>query len=519
MSEAAPYACEMRAMVKNFGGVRALKSVDLAVAYGEVHALLGENGAGKSTILKILQGVYQPTSGTIVVNGEEVSGLTPRLAAELGIGMIFQEMSLVPTLTVAQNIYLSREPVNRFGMISDRQMMERAHDIFASMGVDINPRAEVVGLSAGQQQLTEIAKALSQNVSVLILDEPTSALTSSEVEILFELLGKLRAQGKAIVYVSHRMDEIFRIADRATVLRDGAKIATRPMADYTIETLIADIMGKATRDMSDLISETAARSDVVLKLRKLGMQGRPGAVDLDLHAGEVLGLAGLMGAGRSCIARTLFGLQSGAVGQIEINGNAATISNPSDAMSLGLALVPEDRRRQGLVLDHSVEDNIALPVLDKVSGKVFVNSTRRAKLAEETIETMSIKTDSRKAPVNALSGGNQQKIAIGKWLASLPQILIMDEPTAGIDIGSKTEIIQLVRALAAEGKSVIFISSELAELLAVSDRIAVIKNGSVSETVTRHDLHVDPQDVDTLSGSAFQRAEQRLQLLIQKGAT
>ncbi|OAN76309.1 sugar ABC transporter ATP-binding protein [Jannaschia sp. EhC01] len=518
MSGATQNAFEMRAMVKNFGGVRALKSVDLAVASGEVHALLGENGAGKSTILKILQGVYQPTSGTIVVDGQEVSGLTPRLAADLGIGMIFQEMSLVPTLSVAQNIFLVREPVNALGMISDRQMVKRSREIFASMGVDIDPRAEVASLSAGQQQLTEIAKALSQDVSVLILDEPTSALTSSEVEILFELLAKLRAQGKAIVYVSHRMDEIFRIADRATVLRDGTKIATKPLAEYTLETLIADIMGKATRDMSDLIAEPSATSHVVLQLRGLGVAGRPGSVDLDLHAGEVLGLAGLMGAGRSRIARTLFGLQPGAVGTVQINGAEVAIRTPTDAMDLGIALVPEDRRRQGLVLDHSVEDNIALPVLGSVSGKVMVHGARRAKLADDTISKMSIKTDSRKAPANSLSGGNQQKIVIGKWLASSPEILIMDEPTAGIDIGSKTEIIQLVRALAAEGKSVIFISSELAELLAVSDRIAVMKNGSVTEIVTRHDLHVDPEDVETLAGSAFQRAEQRLQLLIQKGA-
>ena len=369
MPQATGDAFEMRAMVKNFGGVRALKSVDLAVAYGEIHALLGENGAGKSTILKILQGVYQPTSGTIVVGGREVSGLTPRLASELGIGMIFQEMSLVPTLTVAQNVFLSREPVNGLGMIADREMLKQSRAIFDSMGVEIDPRAEVGSLSAGQQQLTEIAKALSQDVSILILDEPTSALTASEVEVLFELLDKLRAQGKAIVYVSHRMDEIFRIADRATVLRDGTRVATRPLSDYTIETLIADIMGKASRDMSDLIAQSSASSRVVLELRGLGVEGRPGSVDLELHAGEVLGLAGLMGAGRSRVARTLFGLQPGAVGEIRINGSQVDIRSPSDAMALGIALVPEDRRRQGLVLEHSVEDNIALPVLGSVSGK------------------------------------------------------------------------------------------------------------------------------------------------------
>ncbi len=518
MSAAAPtHAVEMRAISKRFGGVHALKDVDFSVASGEIHALLGENGAGKSTILKILQGVLAPDSGTIVVQGQEVAGLTPRSASALGIGMIFQEMSLVPTLTVAQNIFLTREPLNGVGLIGDRDMERRAGSLFESMGVAIDPRAEVGDLSAGQQQLTEIAKALSQDVQVLILDEPTSALSAADVEVLFGLLRKLKQEGRAIVYVSHRMDEIFQIADRATVLRDGRKICTRMIEGYSLEDLIQDIMGKASRDLSELMSKTAATGKVVLRVRGLKVRERPGSVDFDLHRGEVLGLAGLLGAGRSRVARTLFGLQPDAEGTIEIDGKAVDITTPADAMALGLALVPEDRRRQGLVLEHSVEDNIALPVLENVSGRVFVRTGECAILADKTIDRMAIKTDSRSAPANSLSGGNQQKIVIGKWLAATPDILVMDEATAGIDIGSKTEIIQLVRDLAADGKSIIFISSELAELLAVSDRIAVMHGGSITCVVDRKALDQDLEGHASLADAAFQHAEQRLQLILQKG--
>tara|TARA_R100000365_G_C2745262_1_gene74068 strand:+ start:468 stop:2039 length:1572 start_codon:yes stop_codon:yes gene_type:complete len=509
------YAVEMRGISKRFGGVHALKGVDLAVRSGEVHALLGENGAGKSTILKVLQGVLTPDAGSIVVNGREVSHLTPRTAADLGIGMIFQEMSLVPSLTVAQNIFLAREPLGGGGLIADREMERRARDIFASMGVAIDPGVEVANLSAGQQQLTEIAKALSRNVNVLILDEPTSALTSTEVGILFDLLAALRKEGKAIIYVSHRMDEIFRVASMATVLRDGERVASRPIAQYSLGSLIADIMGKASRDMTEFMSASNAGEEVVLRLRDVSIKGREGSINLELHRGEVLGLAGLMGAGRSRLARILFGLERDVSGTIELHGKPVVFESPGAAKALGFALVPEDRRRQGLVLEHSIEDNIALPVLERVSGRVFMRGSDLTRLAQRTIEELSIKTSSERLPANALSGGNQQKIVIGKWLAAAPDILIMDEPTAGIDIGSKTEIIQLVRRLAAEGRSIIFISSELAELLAVSDRIAVLDKGSVRRIVDRSELTREGTETAEPE-TEFQRAEHRLQLVLQE---
>ncbi|WP_342027587.1 sugar ABC transporter ATP-binding protein [Pelagibacterium luteolum] len=505
-----PIAVEMDAISKRFGGVHALREVSLSVRRGEIHALLGENGAGKSTILKILRGVQAPDSGGIVVGGEAFTRLSPQLARQKGIGMIFQEMSLVPTLNVAQNVFLASEPLTPAGLIDDRAMERRSAEIFASMGVTVDPAAIVADLSTGQQQLTEIAKALSQNADVLVLDEPTSALTAGEVDILFDLLRRLKTEGKAIVYVSHRMDEIFRIADHATVLRDGRLIDSRPIGEYTLATLITDIMGKETRDLSEFATDSTAQDEIILKVEHLSSKLRRGGdVSFSLRRGEVLGIAGLLGAGRSRLARMLFGLEPIAHGTITLRGETIAIGSARQATELGLALVPEDRRRQGLVLNHSIQDNIELPILKRLGATPFVDRAKSRATTDELIKRLAIKTSSREAAANSLSGGNQQKIVIGKWLATDPDILIMDEPTAGIDIGSKGEVLRLVRALAAEGKSIIFISSELAELAAVSDRIAVMSDGRLVETIDKTEL---------LTGDASQlRAEQRLQLIVQRG--
>jgi ribose transport system ATP-binding protein len=498
-------AVEMAAISKRFGGVHALRDVSFVARSNEIHALLGENGAGKSTILKILRGVMTPDSGIISIFGEPFTALTPQLARDKGIGMIFQEMSLVPTLTVAQNVFLASEPLTRTRLIDDRAMRTRAATIFAQMGVEIDVTRNVADLSTGQQQLTEIAKALSQNAKLLVLDEPTSALTAREVEILFGLLRKLKAEGKAIVYVSHRMDEIFRVADVATVLRDGRFIASRPIKDYTLPSLIADIMGKATQDLSEFATESAATEEVILRVEHLSSGARGGDVSFALRRGEVLGIAGLLGSGRSRLARMLFGLEPITSGTITLRGERLEIKAPADAKKLGLALVPEDRRRQGLVLTHSVVDNIDLPILERLGKSIFVDRLKSRSTADRLIARLAIKTASREAPASSLSGGNQQKIVIGKWLATEPDILLMDEPTAGIDIGSKGEVLRLVRDLAAEGKSIVFISSELAELLAVSDRIAVMVSGKLTEIVER----------SALTGEA--NAEQSLQLILQRG--
>lgn len=505
-------AVEMRAISKRFGGVHALREVNFSAQFGEIHALLGENGAGKSTILKILRGVLAPDSGEIIIDGSSFPSLTAKAAREHGIGMIFQEMSLVPTLTVAQNVFLNNEPLGRTGLIDERAMRERSLEIFRDMGVEIDPAALVGELSTGQQQLAEIAKALSQDARILVLDEPTSALTATEVEILFGLVRRLRSEGKAIIYVSHRMDEIFQLADRATVLRDGRHIDTRPIADYTLTTLIADIMGKATRDLLEYATASTSSEDVVLEVRNLRSGGTGAGASFALHQGEVLGIAGLLGSGRSRLARMLFGLEPVGAGEILIRNEPFRITSPQVAMAAGMALVPEDRRRQGLVLQHSVAQNIELPVLGRLGASAFISGRTGRQIVRDTISRMGIKTQSPDSAVNTLSGGNQQKVVIGKWLATAPDILIMDEATAGIDIGSKGEILRLVRELASEGKSIIFISSELAELLAVSDRICVMARGEIVQTFDARQLVAGDQDPQ----SELQ-AEQKLQLLLQQG--
>lgn len=504
-------AVEMRAISKRFGGVHALREVNFSARFGEIHALLGENGAGKSTILKILRGVLAPDSGEIVVDGISLASLTAKTAREYGIGMIFQEMSLVPSLTVAQNVFLNNEPVARTGLIDERAMRERSLAILREMGVEFDPAALVGDLSTGQQQLTEIAKALSQDARILVLDEPTSALTASEVEILFGLLRRLRGEGKAIIYVSHRMEEIFQLADRATVLRDGRHIDTRSIADYTFATLITDIMGKATRDLLEYATDPTGSEHVVLEVRNL--RGGAGAgASFALHQGEILGIAGLLGSGRSRLARMLFGLEPIASGEVLIRNEPVQITSPQMAKAAGMALVPEDRRRQGLVLQHSVAQNIELPVLGRLGASPFISGRTGREIVRDIISRMNIKTHSPDSDVNTLSGGNQQKVVIGKWLATAPDILIMDEATAGIDIGSKGEILRLVRELASEGKSIIFISSELAELLAVSDRICVMARGEIVQTFDARRLVADDHDPH----SELQ-AEQKLQLLLQQG--
>jgi ribose transport system ATP-binding protein len=423
--------------------------------------------------------------------------------------MIFQEMSLVPDLTVAQNVFLTHEPTTRLGLIDDMTMQRKAAEIFAAMGVTIDPSAVVADLTTGQQQLTEIAKALSEDASILILDEPTSALTASEVEILFGLLRRLKAEGRAIIYVSHRMDEIFRIADAATVLRDGRLIDSRPIAQYTLATLIADIMGKTTRDLSEFETASTATSEAVLEARNLATEGRQDGATFTLHRGEVLGVAGLLGSGRTRLARMLFGLEKPASGSIVVRGRETSIDTPAAAKALKMALVPGDRRREGLILQHSIEANAELPILSWLGRSIFVDRRQSRSNTKRMVERLAIKASGPDAAANSLSGGNQQKIVIGKWLATEPDVLIMDEPTAGIDIGSKGAILRLVRELASEGKSILFISSELTELIAVSDRIAVMAKGRVVEMVEKSSLIGSGPDDDN--------AEHRLQMILQRG--
>ncbi|MFM7029989.1 MAG: sugar ABC transporter ATP-binding protein [Micrococcales bacterium] len=488
MKTAPATAIEMTAITKAFGSNPVLKSVDFNVRAGEVHALAGENGAGKSTLMKILQGVYQKDSGQISVGGVEVDITDTFAARKAGIGMVFQEFSLIPTLTVAQNIFLTNEPT-KFGLISDAEAKRRAGEIFAEMQVEVDPSRVVDTLPTALWQLTEIAKALAQNAKVLIMDEPTASLAKHEAEALFALIERLQAKGIAIVYISHRMDEIYRIADRITVLRDGSRVLTESLKSLTPEQIVEAIVGRKAvahlvhQDRSEKISD-----EVVLDVKNLSAGPKLKDVSLQVRRGEILGLAGLMGSGRTELVNTLFGVLKRTSGSVSINGKELQISSPGQAIDNRIALIPEDRRAQGLVLDHSVTENLSLPLLDGLKSGGLLSSKKILAKSKEIIAQFDIKLAYPGIRVGSLSGGNQQKVVIGKWLGTQPEILMMDEPTAGVDIGTKSEILDLVRKIADSGKSVILISSELPELLSVSDRILVLKDGTVSKSLNRSDI-------------------------------
>ncbi|WP_430441166.1 sugar ABC transporter ATP-binding protein [Shinella sp.] len=508
-------AVRMTGISKTFGGVHALDDVSFEVMPGEVHALLGGNGAGKSTILKVLNGVHRPDKGAIEVGGVPLTTHTPEASRAAGIAMNYQEMSLVPTLTVAQNIFLTREYRVGTGLINDREAERRAADLFALLDVFVDPKALVGDIGAGQKQLTEIAKAISQDAKVLVLDEPSTALAVSDVERLFVFLRKLKAKGVAIIYVSHRMDEIARIADRATILRDGRHVITAPLSELPIDTMIEHIVGRRSKGLSDVERGAAVKGERLLELANVSGLHKPENISLTLHRGEILGLAGLLGSGRSSLARVIAGIDPAVKGEICIKGRAVAIRKPGDAIAAGVALVPEARATQGIIPAHSVASNMILAVIDRLSAGGLVDAKAANDLTDAQIERLRVKTASRDHAVSTLSGGNQQKVVIGKWLATNPDILILDEPTAGIDIGSKSEIIRLVRELAAAGKGIIMISSELSELLTACDRILVMSEGRVHQDLAREALEDPSVPADDLA-HRLQAAEQRLQIEIQK---
>jgi ribose transport system ATP-binding protein len=484
----------MTGISKSFSGIRVLHGVDFGLRKGEVHALVGGNGAGKSTLMKILQGVYTPDEGQISVDGQPVEIRSPKDARALGIGMIFQEFSLIPTLTVAQNIFLGYEPRGSSGLIDDRASVRQARQLFGEMGEEIDPNARMIDLGTGYWQLTEIAKALAQDARVLIMDEPTSSLTATEAHSLFALVQRLKERGISIIYISHRMDEIFRITDRITVLRDGRHILTENTAALTMNRVIHAIVGKTMEQAFEWRERSVDRSVApMLQVRNLSAGKRVQDVSLDLFPGEILGLAGLMGSGRTELARAIFGIDRIDKGQILIRGERVDIGDPKEAISAGISLVPEDRRSQGLVLDHSVKNNLLLPLLNRLDNVGIIDDRRGDRMAGSIVDDLSIKTGSIGTTVRLLSGGNQQKVVIGKWLATEPEILIMDEPTAGVDIQAKTEILGVIRALADRGKGIIVISSELVELLAVSDRLLVLRDGHVVREIDRREIGTEEE--------------------------
>jgi ribose transport system ATP-binding protein len=486
---AEPAAVEMRGITKSFDGIPVLVEVDLEVRRGEVHAVAGGNGAGKSTLMKILQGVYSADHGTVALSGQPVRFRSIQDAQAAGIGMVFQEFSLVPTLTVAQNIHLNGEPRGFARLIRDRESARRARAIFADMGVDVDPGAPVASLGTAYWQLTEIAKALSRNARVLIMDEPTASLAKHETEALFALVRRLRERGISIVYISHRMNEIYRIADRITVLRDGRRLFTAPIGEVTPARVVEAIVGRSVEgQLSYRARPPRQNTEPLLSVRHL--RARPHLVDVtfDLRPGEIVGLAGLMGSGRTELARCLFGITRPDGGEILVRGVRTAFDHPRTAIDAGLALIPEDRREQGLILEHSVRANLLLPLLSRIRRWLFVNDRKGRDVARQMIERFGVRVANPERPVHLLSGGNQQKVVLAKWLGTEPEILVMDEPTAGVDIGTKSEILEQIRGLADTGKGVILISSEYAELLAVADRVLVLRDGAIARELSRADI-------------------------------
>ena len=468
---------ELRNIGKRFPGVIALDDVSIDFMPGEVHALMGENGAGKSTLIKTLTGVHRPDTGKIIYNGNEYAGFTPRGAKELGIGVIYQELSLVNHLTVAENIFLSDLP--RKGLLLDRHtMMRKTEEVLQKMDINIDPGDPIKDLSIGFQQMVELAKAIVEKSKILIMDEPTAPLSNHEVEILFQLVEQLRQAGITIIYISHRIDEIFRLADRVSVLRDGKMITTMNIKDTNKDKLIALMVGRDVKDIYPARKQPASK-DIIMTTKRLTGNGVRD-ISLKIRRGEILGLGGLVGSGRTEFAQLLYGAKKVESGEVYFNGKKIVITSPKHAMENGIMMVPEDRKRQGLILDQSVRDNIAITVLKRLSSLGIRNKSKEVALTQKCVDKMRIKISGMEQMAKNLSGGNQQKIVLSKGMAINPDLIIIDEPTRGIDVGAREEIYSLMNELIADGMTIVMITSDMEELLGMSDRIAVFREGTLS---------------------------------------
>ena len=479
---------EMRGIEKSFNGIPVLKRADFTLRRGEVHALMGGNGAGKSTLMKILTGVYGKDAGTVAIEGAAMELATPPDAERAGIAMIFQEFSLVPTLSVARNMFLKREPRAGGGaFVNDAEAARRAGAIMRDLGVAIDVRTPVEQLSVGLCQMVEIGKALSKDARILVMDEPTSSLSEAETATLFRIIAKLKADGISIVYISHRMAEIFAVCDRITVMRDGENVLTDDAANLTMTGLVDAMLGSAA---GSTLEWHARGHDLgatpALEVEKLSLAGHFEDVSFTVYPGEIVGLAGLMGSGRTEIAESIFGVRRPQAGRVRMNGRE--IATNRAAIDAGIGLVPENRRTQGLLLDHSLRDNVMLPNLARFTKGLFVRDAAGERTSLDFIRSLKIKTDGPNKIARLLSGGNQQKIVLAKWLARQPKLLILDEPTIGVDIGAKSDIVDIVRRLAAQGTAILVISSEFEELLAMSDRLLVIHDGRLIQELDRRSI-------------------------------
>jgi rhamnose transport system ATP-binding protein len=502
---------QLTTLTKSFGAVRALRGVSFDLRAGEVHALLGENGAGKSTLIKIITGAHQPDSGSIEINGGRIGNLTPAAARELGIACIYQQPALFPDLTVAENIGLRLESVSATRKVNWRERRTRATQLLERIGAEISPDAEIRSLSMPGQQLVEIACAIGAGARIVIMDEPTASLTQKEVQLLFGVVRELRKSGVGVIYISHRLEEIFQLADRVTVLRDGESVGTRLVRSSQgneAQTSVTHYAPPITqREESQSLLTSAAMiteaeliklmvgrevsaiyppaegeaGEIVLSIKNLGCTaGGVKNVSLDVHAGEVVGLAGLVGAGRTELARVLFGLTPADSGEIFLNGERIQISSTPEAVAHGIAYVPEDRRRHGVILEMPIAQNMTLAIHRKLFPGAWLRFGAERALAQDFIRDLGVRTSAPDAPGNSLSGGNQQKVSLARWLATKPKVLILDEPTQGVDVGAKSEIHKIIRRLAKDGLAVLMISSDLPEILGMSDRIAVMRGGTIA---------------------------------------
>ena len=468
---------------KSFAGVHALRGVQFDLFPGEVHALLGENGAGKSTLVKVMTGVHQPDSGEIYLNGSQVHFSDALQSRQAGIAAIYQELSLFPDLDVAENIFVGRQPTTTGGRIDWRGLYSQADQLLDSLGVHMNLKQKARNLSIAQQQMIEIARALSVNARILIMDEPTSSLTLNEVEELFRIVRHLREEGTGIVFISHRLAELFELADRVTVLRDGVYVDTRPLTGVTRDELIRLMVGRTITNLFP--KQEVQAGEVVLKVEHLTRTGVFQDISFELHKGEILGMAGLIGAGRTDVAHAIFGVEPPTSGSIWIEGQEVSIHSPHQAIELGLAYVPEDRQRHGLIPPMNITANISLPMLADYARHGWLQDKVERKASFAAASQMDVRANSIWQKVRELSGGNQQKVVLAKWLSTQPRILILDEPTRGIDVGTKAAVHALMSKLASQGKAILMISSELPEVLGMSDRILVMHEGRMTGLFTR----------------------------------
>ena len=493
MAEGRPHPPLVRVagVTKSFGGARALRGVNLEVRPGEVHALLGENGAGKSTLIKILSGVHGSDGGRIEIAGQPVMFDSPAQSRAAGIAVVYQDLSLVESLSVADNLLLGREPRDRFGFLRKKQLLDEAETFLKQLGIPLDPRANVGALPFAYRQMTEIAKALMGDVRVLILDEPTSSLTGDEVRILFDAIGKVTRRGVGVIYVTHRLDEVFQVSQRVTVFRDGANAGTFVTADTDMKRLVSAIIGPGHTVAMDAarpaVPRPVASAAPVLSLSGVGNE-RLRAVDLTVWRGEIHGLAGLIGSGRTEILETVFGLRHVTSGTLALDGETFAPASTADAIGCGVALVPEDRHLQGLVLEHSIERNITLARLRRLTAWGWMRQRAARHDAEAAVRKLAVKAQGISSLAKTLSGGNQQKVVFAKWNEPRPRLLLLDEPTVGVDVGAREEIYGVIRAAAAEGTGVLLVSSDLAELLQLCDRISVVVEGGIVAAFARRDL-------------------------------